>query len=57
MTTRQDYLLACSAIEDKHPNAWSIVQHDDTNFSAKVGHCMAYYVIIDNEIIGDVWYE
>jgi hypothetical protein len=57
MTTRQDYLLACSAIEDKHPNAWSIVQHDDTNFSAKVGHCMAYYVIIDNEIIGDIWYE
>ena len=54
---RQDYILACKAIEARHPNAWSIVQIDNENFSARVGHCVAYYVIIDNVITGDVWYD
>jgi len=57
MTTRQDYKEACAVIEAKDPTAWSIVQHGDTTFSARVGHCMAYYVIIDGKIVGDVWYE
>ena len=54
---KQDYILACKAIETRHPNAWSIVQIDNENFSARVGHCIAYYVIINNQIIGDVWYD
>lgn len=54
---RQDYILACKAIEGRDPSAYSIVQHDDKNFSARVGACIAYYVIIDNKIVGDVWYE
>lgn len=57
MTTRQDYKEACKVIEARDPQAWSIVQHDDKNFSARVGYCMAYYVIIDGKIVGDVWYE
>lgn len=55
--TRQDYKEACKVIEARDPQAWSIVQHDDKNFSARVGYCMAYYVIIDGKIVGDVWYE
>jgi len=54
---KQDYILACKIIEANNPTAWGIVQHDDNNFSAKIGYCMAYYVIINNQIIGDVWYE
>ena len=54
---KQDYKQACKAIEARHPTAWSIVQIDNENFSAKVGYSIAYYVIIDNQIVGDVWYE
>ena len=54
---RQDYKDACKAIEAHDPKAWSICQHDDKHFSARVGYCMAYYVIIDGKIAGDVWYE
>ena len=54
---KQDYILACKAIEAHNPTAWSIVQHDDNNFSARVGYVMAYYNIIDNVIVGGVLYE
>lgn len=54
---KQDYILACKAIEARHPKAYEIVQIDNENFSARVGHCIAYYVIINNQIIGDVWYD
>lgn len=48
----------CEAlVRERDPTAYSIVQHDEKNFSARVGHCMAYYVIIDGKIVGDVWYE
>ena len=57
MTTKQDYKQACKAIEAHDPTAYSIVQQDDKHFSARVGRCIAYYVIIDDEITGDVWYE
>jgi len=57
MTNKQDYKEACKAIEARDANAYSIVQHDDKHFSARVGVCTAYYVIIDNQIVGDVWYE
>ena len=57
MTTKQDYNQACKAIEAHDPTAYSICQHGDDTFSARVGFCMAYYVIIDNTITGDVWYE
>ena len=54
---RQDYKEACKLIEARDKQAYSIVQHDDKNFSARVGACIAYYVIINNQIVGDVWYE
>lgn len=57
MTTKQDYKQACKVIEQRDPTAYSIVQQDEKHFSARVGYCMAYYVIIDNQIVGDVWYE
>jgi hypothetical protein len=54
---KQDYKQACKAIEAHNPQAYSICQHDNNSFSAKIGYMMAYYVIIDNQIVGDVWYE
>ena len=48
---------ATQAILNRDKNAYSIVQHDEKNFSARVGYCTAYYVIIDGQIVGDVWYE
>ena len=57
MTTKQDYKQACKAIEAHDPTAYSIVQQDDKHFSARVGRSIAYYVIIDDKITGDVWYE
>ena len=57
MTTKQDYKQACKVIEAHSPTAWSICQHGDTTFSAKIGYCVAYYVIIDDKIVGDIWYE
>jgi hypothetical protein len=54
MTTKQQ---AEQAIMAHDPKAYGIVQHDEKNFSAVVGHCIAYYVIIDGQIKGDVWYE
>jgi hypothetical protein len=57
MTTRQDYNEACKVIEAHNPTAWGISQHGDDTFSARIGHMIAYYVIINNKIIGDIWYE
>ena len=57
MTTKQDYKQACKAIEQRDPTAYSIVQHGDTTFSARIGCLIAYYVIINDVITGDVWYE
>ncbi len=54
MTTKQQ---ATEAILAKDPKAHSIAQHDAENFSARVAHMTAYYVIIDGQIVGDVWYE
>jgi hypothetical protein len=54
MTTKQQ---AAQAIMAHDPCAWGMVQHDETNFSARVGLAVAYYVIIDGQIVGDVWYE
>ena len=54
MTTKQQ---AIEAIMAHDPKAFSIVQHDEKHFSASVGRCMAYYVIIEGKITGDVWYE
>ena len=54
MTTKQQ---AIQAIMAKDAKAANIVQHDEKNFSAQVGQMMAYYVIIDGEITGAVWYE
>lgn len=54
---KQDYKQACKAIEARDPKAYSIVQHGNNNFSARVGCMTAYYVIIDDVITGDVWYE
>lgn len=53
MTT---YEQALKAITERDPGAWGIVGHDK-NFSARIGYCIAYYVIIDGKIVGDVWYE
>ena len=57
MTTKQDYKQACKIIEAHSPTAYSISQHGENTFSARVGHMIAYYVIIDNVITGDIWYE
>ena len=57
MTMEQDYNQACKAIEAHSPTAYSISQHGPDTFSARVGHMIAYYVIINNKIIGDIWYE
>lgn len=54
---RQDYKQACKTIEAHSPTAWSICQHGDTTFSARIGYMTAYYVIIDDKIVGDIWYE
>jgi hypothetical protein len=54
MTTKQQ---AIDAIMAHDPKAYGIVQHDEKNFSARIGYCIAYYVIIDGQIKGDVWYE
>jgi hypothetical protein len=54
MTTKQQ---AIDAIMAHDPKAYGIVQHDEKNFSAVVGRAIAYYVIIDGVITGDVWYE
>ena len=54
MTTK---IEATQAIMAHTPTAWGIAQHDEKHFSAHVGYCVAYYVIIDGQIIGDVWYE
>jgi hypothetical protein len=54
MTTKQQ---ATEAITAHDPKAYGIVQHDEKNFSAVVGRAIAYYVIIDGVITGDVWYE
>jgi hypothetical protein len=54
MTTKQQ---ALDAILAKDQKAHGIVQHDEKNFSACVGNMIAYYVIIDGVITGDVWYE
>lgn len=50
-------MTATQAILAKDPNAWSIAHHGGNNYSAKVGRMIAYYVIIDGQIVGDVWYE
>ena len=54
MTTKQQ---ATQAILAKDPKAYNIAQHDEKNFSASVGNMVAYYVIIDGQITGAVWYE
>ena len=54
MTTK---IEAEQAIMQHNPKAWGICEHGDNNFSARIGYCTAYYVIIDGRIIGDVWYE
>jgi hypothetical protein len=54
MTTKQQ---ATKAIMAHDPKAYGVCQHDEKNFSARVGYCVAYYVIIDGVITGDVWYE
>ena len=54
---KQDYKQACKAIEAYSPTAWSICQHGENTFSARVGYMTAYYVIMDDKITGDVWYE
>jgi hypothetical protein len=54
---KQSFTLACKAIMAHNPNAHGIIWHYDNNYSAMVNRCVAYYVIIDNKIVGDVWYE
>ena len=54
MTTKQQ---ATEAIMAHDPKAWVVCQHDVKNFYARVGLAVAYYVIIDGVITGDVWYE
>ncbi len=54
MTTKQQ---AIDAITAHDPKAWGVCQHDETNFSARVGRVIAYYVIMNDKIVGDVWYE
>ena len=54
---KQDYKQACKVIEAHDPTAYSIVQQDEKHFSARVGRSIAYYVIVDDKITGDVWYE
>jgi hypothetical protein len=51
------YSKASQAILSRHHNAYDIVQHDEQSFSARVGGAIAYYVIIDGVIVGDVWFE
>ena len=54
---KQDYKEACKIIEARIEGAYSIVQHDDNNFSARVDGMIAYFVIVDNKIVGNVYYE
>ena len=54
MTTKQQ---ATEAIEAHNPNAYSVCDHGNNNFSARIGYMTAYYVIIEGVITGDVWYE
>ena len=54
MTTKQQ---ATQAIMQHDPKAYEVCWHGENNFSARIGYMTAYYVIIDGEIIGDVWYE
>lgn len=57
MMTNETRQQAIKAIVAHDPGAYAIVGHDGKNFSARVGYCIAYYVIIDGQIVGDVWYE
>jgi len=54
MTTKQQ---AEQAILAHDPKAWGICNTGGNYFMASVGRCTAYYVIIDGQIVGDVWYE
>jgi len=54
MTTKQQ---AEQAILAHDPKAWGICNTGGNYFMANVGRCTAYYVIIDGQIVGDVWYE
>ncbi len=57
MTTKQNYKTACDLILAHDPRAASITQLDNENFMVTVGRTQAYYVIIDNKIVGDIWYD
>lgn len=52
-----DKTKAIEAIKAKDANAYDVAYHGGNNYSARVGHCIGYYVIIDGKIVGDVWYE
>jgi GTP cyclohydrolase I len=54
MTTKQQ---ATKVIVARDPNAHSVCEHGNNNFSARIGYMTAYYVIINGVITGDVWYE
>jgi hypothetical protein len=54
MTTKQQ---AIQAIAQRDARAYDVCEHGNNNFSARLGYCIAYYVIIDGVITGDVWYE
>ena len=45
------------AIKAHDADARDIVHIGYTYYSARVRSMIAYYVIIDGKIVGDVWYE
>lgn len=45
------------AISSRYPMAHDVVWHGDNNYSAKMLRCMAYFVMIDGKIVGDIWFE